>query len=150
MSKFLKYLLPAAALMVAASALTGCFKNDYDYKSLYTVRMNGYTVDSATLGPVSDIRVIMFRKLKEEQTLATTPDSLICDTAFTDARGYYNLGEERKTTVSLSYALNFTDQGGRYEEQESEINITKYMYTFTGGAYTWNIAYTPSLIKVHK
>lgn len=137
-----------ASVLFGATTLSSCFKDDYNYDSYYNVYATGMITDSISGSAISNIQVIMYRKLSEEQTLATTPDSLLCDTVLSNAYGEYLIGDVKRKSVSLTYGLHFFDTDKRYVTREIEFGIHNISYYFSGGNYTWKYQYSPALSRI--
>lgn len=138
----------AAATIVAATSLVGCFpEDDYTTPTRSDVIIEGKLADYYKK-PVEGLRVIMYRKMDKDQNLLSTVDSLICDTAYTDATGLYSVCEENRSDISLTYGIHISDTTTNedkvpYRTIEQELfytNAIRYEYQ---GRYQFVFKFSP-------
>lgn len=110
-----------AAAAFAAVALVGCFPEGEPTPTLSDVVIEG-TLKDYYQKPIEGLQVIMYRKMEEKQTLMTTPDSLICDTTYSDAYGKYQARENNKEVIAINYGIHISDttQQEKYRTIEEE------------------------------
>jgi hypothetical protein len=117
--------LKIAAIALASFSLAGCFPED----NYPTITQSDITIEGSLKDyyqkPIEGLQIVMYRKMEEKQTLLTTADSLICDTVYSDASGFYRVQELSQSEVSLTYGIHISDTSAtaKYRTIEQECSM---------------------------
>lgn len=125
--KIRKSMTVVAALLAATATLSGCFHTDGP--STFTtgdVIIEGKITDyyqqpinkvPNTLNSDS-VMVVLYRVTTKDQTIAVTPNDLICDTCYADKTGWYQVKDADQTEISNVYGLYIADAANAFRFNE--------------------------------